>query len=154
MLTNEEHWLVNHAKDGQNRSTCPWCSPTRKKKTETCLSVYRDYSSIKFQCYHPDCGVSGLIRLTERSPNIRLVPPVEKKQPAKSLTDYEKIDDRHMEWLSERGISSSTAHAYDLIGQEIGGQAVVGFPYFNPDGGVAQFLMGRVVLVHRASAVP
>jgi hypothetical protein len=61
---------------------------------------------------------------------------VEKKQPAKLISDYDSIEDRHLEWLSDRGISSSTAHTYNLIGMDVGGQAVVGFPYFNPEGGV------------------
>ena len=137
MLSNQEQWLVNHTKYGQHRYICPWCSPTRRKKTEECLSALRDETSIKYQCHHGECGAHGLVKLSDRSPNvIKLVQPVEKKQPAKALTEFESIDDRHIEWLSDRGISSSTAHAYNLIGQEIGGQAVVGFPYFNPEGGV------------------
>lgn len=134
MLSNQEQWLVNRAKYGQHRMTCPWCTPTRKNKTEECLAVLREDTAIKYQCHH--CDAHGLIRLTERSPVIRLVNPVEKKQESKPLSAFEKIDDRHIEWLSERGISASTAHAYNLIGEEIGGQAVVGFPYFNPEGGV------------------
>ncbi len=135
MLSNQEQWLVNHAKYGQHRYICPWCSPTRKKKTETCLSAHRDDTSIKFQCHHAECAVTGLIRTVERAP-LRLVPPVEKKQPAKVLSDFDSVDDRHLEWLSDRGISSTTAHTYNLIGMDVGGQAVVGFPYFNPEGGV------------------
>ncbi len=61
---------------------------------------------------------------------------MEKKPTAKALTDFDAIDDRHMDWLSQRGISVGTAHKYNLVGQEIGGQAVVGFPYFDKDGGV------------------
>lgn len=136
MFTNQEQWLVNRAKYGQHRMICPWCSPTRKKKTEECLSVFRDDTAIKYQCHHVECDAHGLIRLTERSPSIKLVPPVEKKQPSRPLSEFETIDDRHVEWLGNRGISASTAHAYNLIGQEIGGQAVVGFPYFSPEGGV------------------
>lgn len=134
MFTSQEQWLVNRAKYGQHRMTCPWCTPTRRNKTEECLSVFRDDAAIKYQCHH--CDAHGLIRLTERSPSIKLVPPVEKKQPSRPLSEFESIDDRHVEWLGNRGISASTAHAYNLIGEEIGGQAVVGFPYFNPEGGV------------------
>lgn len=135
MRTSQEQWLVNRAKYGQNRMTCPWCSPTRKKKTETCLSVFRDDTAIKYQCYHAECGVHGLIRLTERTPLI-LVQPVEKKTNPRALSEFDPVDDRHLDWLSQRGISSSTAHAYDLIGQEIDGIPVVGFPYFDKNGAV------------------
>lgn len=135
MISSQEQWLVNHAEYGQHRYICPWCSPTRKKKTDTCLSALRDDTSIKFQCHHGDCGVTGLIRLTDRPP-ARLVLPVEKKQPSRPLNEFERVDDRHLEWLDKRGISAKVAHEYNLIGQDIGGQAVVGFPYFNPEGGV------------------
>lgn len=135
MRTSQEQWLVNRAKYGQNRMTCPWCSPTRKKKTETCLSVFRDDTAIKYQCYHAECGVHGLIRLTERTPLI-LVQPVEKKTNPRALSEFDPVDDRHLDWLSQRGISSNTAHAYDLIGQEIDGIPVVGFPYFDKNGAV------------------
>ena len=135
MFSNQEQWLVNHTKRGQHRYICPWCSPTRKKHTETCLSAHRDDTSIKFQCYHAECAVTGLIPIANRAP-LRLVHNVEKKQPAKLISDYDSIEDRHLEWLSDRGISSSTAHTYNLIGMDVGGQAVVGFPYFNPEGGV------------------
>lgn len=134
-LSNQEQWLVRHTKYGQHRYTCPWCSPTRKKKTDPCLSALRDDTAIKFQCYHGDCGVTGLVRLTDR-PNLKLVLPVEKKLPAKALTEYDAVDDRHLAWLDKRGISMHTAYAYNLIGEEIYGKAVVGFPYFNPEGGV------------------
>lgn len=135
MFTSQEQWLVNHSKMGQHRYVCPWCSPNRKKKNDTCLSTFRDDISIKFQCHHPECGVHGLIRLVERAP-LRLVPPVEKKVIEKPRSAYEDIDDRHIDWLSQRGISIGTAQTYQLIGEEIGGKAVVGFPYFNKEGSV------------------
>jgi len=135
MFTNQEQWLVNRAKHGQHRMTCPWCSPTRKKKTEECLSVFRDDTAIKYQCHHGECNAHGLIRLTEKTPYI-VVPKVEKKNTSRALSEFDRVDDRHLEWLSQRGISSNTAHAYDLIGQEIDGIPVVGFPYFDKNGGV------------------
>ena len=107
MFTSQEQWLVNRAKHGQHRMTCPWCTPIRRNKTEECLAVLREDTAIKYQCHH--CDAHGLIRLEERTPTIRLVPPVEKKQPSKLISDYDSIEDRHLEWLSDRGISSSTA---------------------------------------------
>lgn len=135
MFTRQEQWLVNNSKYGQHRQACPWCSPDRKKKNDPCLSTFRDDTAIKYQCHHPECGAHGLVRLVERAP-LRLVPPVEKKVIEKPRAAYDDIDDRHIDWLSKRGISVGTAQSYQLIGQEIGGQAVVGFPYFNKDGAV------------------
>lgn len=54
----------------------------------------------------------------------------------KKKDDFDKIDDRHLEWLSSRGISASTAHKYELIGEEISGDAVVGFPYYDSNGNI------------------
>lgn len=54
----------------------------------------------------------------------------------KKTEDFDDIDDRHLSWLSDRGVSVGTAHKYNLIGEEIGGQAVVGFPYFDEKGNV------------------
>lgn len=128
--SSEEWWIINRAKEGQTRMTCPWCSPHRKKKTETCLSVNRDGGTIKYQCYHGDCGVSGRID-TDKKERVQLR-VVEKKR----REDFDGIDDRHLEWLSARGISAATAQAYDLIGEEIYGRPVIGFPYYDKDGNV------------------
>ena len=72
-------------------------------------------------------GVPHIIKLNQQ---------MKTPQPSKSLSDFDSIEDRHLDWLTTRGISSKTAHAYDLVGCDIGGHAVVGFPYFNPEGGV------------------
>lgn len=130
-LTSEERWVATKAAYGQQRLTCPWCSPHRKKKTDTCLSVFRDHDTIKYNCHHGDCGAHGLIRT---SSEIR--GPVKLSIVKKKPEEFDSIDDRHLEWLTGRGISASTARNYGLIGDEIDGSAVVGFPYFDTEGNV------------------
>lgn len=131
MRTNQEEWLVLHAKHGQNRYPCPWCSPTRKKKSETCLSTFRDDTAIKYQCHHPECDAHGLISLVQKREPV--IMNAEKKMPVRKRREYEDIDERHIDWLSSRGISIKTAHDYDVIGKESNGQPVIGFPYFGKD---------------------
>lgn len=127
---NHELWLINHARTGQHKIPCPWCSGTRKKKGDPCLSVLRDDTSIKYNCYH--CSAHGLVPL-QRGYVVNFERPKESIQ-RKRIETYDKLDDRHFDWLCDRGISARTAQQYDLVGQEIDGQAVVGFPYFDKDG--------------------
>jgi twinkle protein len=65
----------------------------------------------------------------------------EKLEPRKIIErrkreEFNSIDDRHLEWLSSRGISASTAQKYELIGYEKGTDPVVGFPYYDKAGNV------------------
>jgi twinkle protein len=131
-LSSEELWLVNHTKRGQRRYTCPWCSAHRKKKNDTCLSVSRTDDSIFYTCHHGDCNVSGVVRMRETHGSYASMTSIERRK----REDFNDIDDRHLDWLSARGISAGTAHRYNLIGEEISGQAVVGFPYYDEKGNV------------------
>lgn len=132
MPSYQEQWLINNTKNGQHRYICPWCSSGRKKKHDTCLSVSRGYDAIFYTCHHGDCNVSGVVRLQEMQRSYAKLTTVKKKK----TEDFDDIDDRHLSWLSDRGVSVGTAHKYNLIGEEIGGQAVVGFPYFDEKGNV------------------
>lgn len=131
MLSNQEQWLVNHAKDGQHHYQCPWCSPARKKKHEDCLSAHRDHERIVYACHH--CGVSGAVSVRERS-HEKLEP--RKETELKRIEDFQPLGEPHYEWLTSRGISVSTAHKYDLVADESFGRDVVGFPYFDSKGNV------------------
>lgn len=133
MLSDREQYILNIARYGQHRHQCPWCSPERRNKKETCLSVNRDDSRIVYSCHH--CGADGLIPM--RSEHRRY----EKLEPRKTIErrkreEFNNIDDRHLEWLSSRGISASTAQKYELIGYEKGTDPVVGFPYYDKAGNV------------------
>lgn len=134
-LTANEQILLDRTRTGQSRRPCPWCSGSRKNKTETCLSVNRDDERIVYSCHH--CGVDGIIvmRETHRS-HEKLKPREEKKIERRKREDFNNIDDRHLDWLTGRGISASTAQKYDLIGEEINGVPVVSFPYYDKEGNV------------------
>ncbi len=131
----EELWLINHAKNGQHRYTCPWCSPNRKKKHDTCLSSLREWDRIVYQCYHGDCGVSGVVRLqeTQRSYAKMTTQTSSDFVPVK-WDDLPSLDDRHYDFLESRGISVATAKSLKLVSQEVSGVEYVGFPYFDAKG--------------------
>lgn len=63
---------------------------------------------------------------------------IEEKKPIlrKKREDFGDISDPQIGWLSGRGISVSTAGRYELIGDEIFGKPVVGFPYYDEKGNV------------------
>lgn len=131
-FSQQEFWLINHTKYGQQKIECPWCSPHRKKKSDDCLSALRDDTSIKYMCHH--CGAHGIVVLEKRSHtvSVEIKKPVERK----SITDFRGLDERHLNWLSARGITAATAQKFELVGQEARGVAVVGFPYFDDKGNV------------------
>lgn len=131
-FSREELWLVNHAGSGQRRMVCPWCGPERKKKGETTLATYRDYSAIKYQCHH--CDAHGIVVLEKRN----VVLQYENKKPVirKKREEFDGLNDDHLDWLSARGISASTAFKYELIGEQLGDGPVVGFPYYDEKGNV------------------
>lgn len=131
--TPNEQFLIDRAALGQHRRPCPWCSGSRKRnKAETCLAVNRDDSRIVYACHH--CGVSGIVPLTRREKTIQKVdhvPAIVRKK-----EDFDPIDDRHIDWLSGRGISAATAHKYGLVATEIEGNPAIGFPYFDDKGNI------------------
>lgn len=131
--TQSEQILIDRAKFGQQRRACPWCSGSRKNKHDTCLAVNRDDDRIVYACHH--CGVSGIIPLRHSShakiESVKEMPPILKKK-----EDFDPIDDRHIDWLSGRGISAATAHRYGLVATEIEGSPAIGFPYFDDKGNI------------------
>jgi hypothetical protein len=136
--------LVKHTKYGQHRMECPWCGPDRRKKGEETLSYNRDNTSIKYMCHH--CAEYGLIVLEER----RVPVNIEEKKPIirKRREEFGDLGDPQIGWLSGRGISVSTAGRYDLIGDEIFGKPIVGFPYYDEKGNVVARPMMYLALTY------
>lgn len=134
-LSNEELWVRNRAVHGQQRLTCPWCSPHRRNKSETCLSVNRDHERIVYSCHH--CSASGIIVMREKHERYEILKPREQKPVMKRQRDsFDSLEDEQFEWLSARGISATTAQKYDLVAMDAYGRRVIGFPYYDKDGDI------------------
>lgn len=131
MPSYQEQWLINNTKIGQNRYTCPWCSPNRKKKNDTCLSVNRGYDAILYSCHHGDCGASGAVWLQEKNKGYA---KMEERKPMKAVNEYDSLDERHYEFLTSRGISAATAGKFSLIGDDYKGLPALGFMYYDKAG--------------------
>lgn len=66
MLIGKLENLGIHVRDrtGEQRTTCPQCSPNRKKKKDRCLAVRIDNDGARYYCHH--CGWNGGVFADER----------------------------------------------------------------------------------------
>jgi twinkle protein len=138
-ISHEEEAIKMMAlKNGQTRSTCPYCSHQRRyNKTDRCLSIKKDEEGIVYNCQH--CGIKGAILEERRVNNVVLMEkkPLLRTNPA----DRPPLEQAHYDWLkNSRGISKETADKLGLfksrkffpaVGTEQDG---IGFPYFDADG--------------------
>ena len=107
---------------GNHRTTCPVCSPGRKKKKDPCLSVTvnRD-GSIVFYCHHCEwagCMGRGSERLRGKERrNFRQPKPEPPKPPKRPpRLRFERPCDAARRFFLDRGISIPTVNAF-RIGQ-------------------------------------
>ena len=111
----------------QSRTTCPVCSPERKKSKDRSLSVKVDNGSAIYLCHH--CEAKGVVSL-EESKLESVAPAV--VEPA--------LSDQQYEWFAGRGISRSVVDECGVIAGDIyvrsrGSEvSCVGFSYENEDG--------------------
>lgn len=115
--------------DGQHRTFCPQCSPTRKKHYDKCLSV--DQEKGVWYCHH--CGWHGGLGNTE----------AEKKKAEEHFrmpyfAPCDVTDPKVLRWFSERGISRQTLSVFYvktgqawMQGPNGGGKTnTIQFPYY------------------------
>lgn len=94
---------IGRASSGEIQTTCPECSPKRKKKNAKCLSVNLDKQV--WICHH--CGYRGKLNdYVERGEFKHWKKPVYNKPVERSATTPQG---RALEWLQRRGISAKTA---------------------------------------------
>ena len=109
---------------GTYKTTCPRCSPTRKKKHDTCLSVTVDHDFVVFNCHH--CNFSGKKYSNENQ---------RKYQKIVELPTKRTVDDTTLEWFSRRGISRETVEFFKIYNdfQSFGEQKekCICFPYYH-----------------------
>jgi len=104
---------------GQIRTTCPQCSPERRKAKEKCLAV--DTSKGVFFCHH--CGWAGGLK-GESPDEIRRV----YKKPKYSKPS--ELPPEIIRWFQKRGISESILTANQIgYGPSFGKKPGIQFPY-------------------------
>jgi len=93
-MTFEDHGIYLKNSSGQEKTKCPECSHTRKKKNDPCLSVNIDEGV--WNCHN--CSWKG--SLNKKGEYIQ--PPIEK--PDEPLTD---LPESVIKWFQDRGISEA-----------------------------------------------
>lgn len=99
---------VNFSTD--ERTTCPFCSKDRRKRTDRCMSIRRDGDTLLYNCHH--CGEHGIAALDETTPiNVR-----PKVMSVANAMDTHSLDTSAAarQFLTDRGISVETAKALNV----------------------------------------
>jgi twinkle protein len=95
-----EYGIDTKGRSGDLKLTCPKCSPTRKNKSDRCLSVNTEKGL--YNCHH--CDWSGNVNLTKKKEYIK---------PVKVNAD---VSERLVKWFAKRGVSEATV-AHWKIGE-------------------------------------
>jgi len=96
-------------RSGQEKTTCPQCSESRRNKKDPCLSV--NITEGTYNCHH--CGWKGNVRAFERR-------EASKKyfRPDKSLLENIQLNDKIISYSESRGISRETLKRFNIHGKE------------------------------------
>lgn len=98
------------------RSICPFCSSTRRNKSDRCLSytIRTDGSErVLYECKH--CSESGIVVLEQR-PFVQPRRKREEKPQPIPLTDVQALSPEHFEWLTEvRNISAEVVTDWGIV---------------------------------------
>lgn len=114
---------------GQSRTFCPQCSPTRKKSYDKCLSV--DYEKGVWFCHH--CGWHGGLGNTDKEKTF-----AKKHFQMPHFVECEITDPKVIKYFQDRGITKATLSAFKIKsglawmhGPQGGGEVnSIQFPYF------------------------
>lgn len=112
---------------GEVDTTCPECSPQRKKKRDRCLSVNVDEGT--WHCHH--CGWAGGLRKAEVKDH-----PAKPKAYKRPQPKEQTISDKARQWLNGRGIPDEVIDRNRVGSQEIwmpqteSEVMAVAFPYY------------------------
>jgi twinkle protein len=119
MAHAQEATIIEIAKQNpdeqERRMPCPFCSHTRRKKTDPCLAVRREGNNAVYHCWH--CSESGSVRLKHQEPKLVA----------------SKLSAVGTKFLQERGISPTTARKMGVFSTRkwVAGleQECLAFPY-------------------------
>ena len=135
MKTFEDFGIsIPAGRNGNVYTTCPQCSPHRKKSNAKCLSV--DVDQGLWNCHHPDCSWSGTLKegSKDRSNHSASRPKVFRKPVYNGVTpDNGKM----LEWFSTRGITADVVRDNHIsVGQVFMPQvekevSAIRFPFYH-----------------------
>jgi len=118
--------------DQSARIACPDCSKDRSKRNEKDLAVHRKKDGYAYYCHH--CTSSGFVRFESKFQE-RKMTVVQKQQPMPPVA-MGALEEPHLKFLEDRGISAATAEAFKLFatdkyfGRMNAKAPALGFPYY------------------------
>lgn len=127
-------YIKAKARFGQARVICPACTPSRKTKGETTLSIKQDEKGIVWRCWH--CSVQGSMG----NENKQMVnPPKPAPVIPMKVIRGDPINEDGLSYLEARGISAETCRELGVLSgqrffRKAGGEmSCIGFPYNHQD---------------------
>jgi twinkle protein len=109
-----------HKRSGQEKTTCPRCSHTRKNKKDTCLSVNITHGD--YNCHH--CEWFGNVREFVKKEPMR-----EFKKPNQEEFANTKLRQGTIDYFKSRGISENTINKFLVHSKEENKKPWIVFPY-------------------------
>lgn len=130
MKTFSDFGINTNGKTGvEIKTTCPVCSPNRKKQSEPCLNVNTEKGV--WHCWH--CEWSGTLKTgVDRAWQPKAAPISYRKPEPKS----EKLTPQWIQWMAKRGISMPTIErakvfrGFVYFPQVEASQEAISFPFF------------------------
>jgi twinkle protein len=145
MDTFADHGIeIPQGKSGEIRTTCPQCSPTRRKNNEKCLAVNIDKRT--WFCHH--CGHSGGLKVSNKKHTAqnRFSHPPLRMPTYQAPTVLPKVVS---EWFESRCIPREILEANRIgWGPSFGKKPAIRFPYFK-DGAVVNIKHRTLDKEHR-----
>jgi twinkle protein len=118
MKTWSDLGIEINSNGGQIRTTCPHCSPNRKKSTDKCLAV--DTDKQVYFCHH--CGRSGGLNGETKAKVREYIKPEYKKS---------SLPSNVIEYFQKRGISEAILSKNNIgYGQSFKDKKGIQFPYY------------------------
>ena len=119
MTTFADHGITVNGDSGHTRTTCPQCSPTRRKSSDPCLSV--DIDNGCFYCHH--CGWGGSLNNEKNDSEI-------KQHFEKPEYKWTELPEKVIAWFASRGISERTLSLNKIgYGKSFRDANAIQFPY-------------------------
>lgn len=96
-------------RSGQEKTTCPQCSDSRRNKKDPCLSV--NVTEGTYNCHH--CGWKGNVRAFERKESAKKY-----FRPDKSMLENIQLNEKVIAYSESRGISRETLKKFHIHAKE------------------------------------
>jgi twinkle protein len=96
-------------RSGQEKTTCPQCSESRRNKKDPCLSV--NITEGTFNCHN--CGWKGNVKAFERKESVKRY-----EKPSPEMLKSAELNERLVSYFGGRGISEGTLKKFFIHGRE------------------------------------